>query len=71
MKDIFINIIFEKGEEIKGISSEIILNKNQKIREKQSNFWYDCFYIQEIKIALFEGISKNMQIYFNLCTFQD
>ena len=46
MKDIFINIIFEKGEEIKGIPSEIILNKNQKIREKQSNFWYD--YILEI-----------------------
>lgn len=71
MKDIFINIIFEKGDEIKGIPSEIILNKNQKIREKQSNFWYDCFYIQEIKIPLFKGISKNMQIYFNLCTFQD
>ena len=39
MKDIFINIIFEKGEEIKGIASDILLNKNQKIRDKQSNFF--------------------------------
>ena len=59
---------FEKGDEIKGIPSEIIANKNKKIREKQSNVWEDYFYILEIKIPLFEG---KFEKYADLFEFMD
>ena len=59
---------FEKGDEIKGIPSEIIAKKNKRIREKQSNFWEDYFYILEIKIPLFEG---EFEKYADLFEFMD